>query len=121
MVIVAAGGDVRRQAGAMADENRMVRQEGYGAEAVVGMGMGEDHVADRQPGGRLDGGAQADAIGEAATGIDDGDGALANDEADIGDAIEIGGGGLGRGAHADKITLCGLHHRENASGRRAVT
>jgi hypothetical protein len=74
--------------------------------------MGHDHVADGQGGGGADGGAQAGAIGEAAARIDDGDTAVAHDEADIGDAVEIGGGGLGAGADPHVITRRGLYHGE---------
>ena len=47
-------------------------------------------------------GAEPGAVGEAAARVGDEDGVAADHEADVGDAVEVGGGGLRVGAAADE-------------------
>ena len=78
----------------MADEIGVVVSKGGRAEDMVGMHMGEDHIANRAIGMRADRRAQRRSLGEAAAGVDDRDSIGADNESDIGDAVLVGCGSL---------------------------
>jgi len=61
-----------------------------GAENMVGMDMGHDHIADRQPSPGADCGPEHDPFMIAAAGVDHRDRIISDDEPDIGDFVIIG-------------------------------
>ncbi len=74
----------------MADELRLVRDESGVAEHVIEMRVRVDDVADGPRGRRGDGLAQRGAGRAAAAGVDHGDAALADHEADVRDVAARG-------------------------------
>ena len=87
-IIVAALGQCARQLG-MADEIGMIVAERGGPENMIGMDVGHDHIADRQPGSRTDRRAQLGSLAIAAAGIDHRDGIVSDDKSDIGDLVVV--------------------------------
>ena len=87
-IVRAALGKSARQLG-MADELGMVVTECGGAEDMVGMDMGHDHIADRQPSPGADCGPEHDPFMIAAAGVDHRDRVISDDEPDIGDFVVI--------------------------------
>ncbi len=75
---------------AVPDKDRLVRKESAGAENMVRMDVAKQHVAYRSWGRGADGGAHRKTIGEAAAGVSDQDGIVANDKADIGNGVLVG-------------------------------
>ncbi len=75
----------------MADEFGVIVSKRGGAKNVVGMDMGQDHIADRLIGAGAYCGAERDALYEAAAGIDDRDRVAADNKADIGDSVFVCG------------------------------
>ena len=73
----------------MADDLGAAIGEGGGAHDVVGMDMGEDEVADRQRRRGFDRLPQQPAMRQAAARVDHRDRITADDEAGIGQGIEI--------------------------------
>ena len=87
-VVIAALGEGARQLG-MPDEIGVIFAKRGRPEDVVGMDVGQDHIADRPIGTRADRGAQRAALLEAAAGIDDRYRSGPDDEADIGDRVVV--------------------------------
>ena len=73
----------------MPDKIGVVAEKGGGAEDMVGMDMGQDHVADRPLGARPDRRSQVAAFLRAAARIDYGDRIIANHKADIGNGVVV--------------------------------
>jgi hypothetical protein len=80
---------------AVADEGGALPREGRVAEEVVGVDVGVDDVADRQPGLGAHRRQKPSAGRLAALGVDDGDGVAADHEAGIGDGSFVRGAGEG--------------------------
>jgi hypothetical protein len=89
-VIVAALGKGARQFG-VPDKIGAVVAEGRGPEDMVGMDVGQNHISDRLIRTRADRCAQPASLREAAAGVDDCHGLIANDKADIGDRVFVCG------------------------------
>ena len=87
-IVRPALGKSARQLG-MADELGMVVTECGGAEDMVGMDMGHDHIADRQPSPGADRGPEHDPLMIAAAGVDHRHRVISDDEPDIGDFAVI--------------------------------
>ncbi len=73
----------------MMSDKRHARRHGRVAEDVIRMFMRIDHVADRLVGDAADGQEQTLADSDAATGVDECDGVLSDDDAEIGDVAGV--------------------------------
>ena len=115
-VIVAALGKGARQFG-MPDEIGVVVAEGGGPEDVVGMDVGQDHISDRPIRAGADRCAQRASLREAAAGVDDRHGLIADDEADIGDRVLVRGRRLLVHSVVDKDAGRDFRHRQRGGFR----
>ena len=112
------GGQLR-----MADDLGAAIGEGGRAHDVVGMDMGEDEVADRQRRRRFDGLPQQPAMRQAAARVDHRDRIAADDEAGIGQRVEIVRRGVLIEARQDEDAgsdLGGSSRRDAAAPSRAA-
>ena len=115
-VIGTALGEFRRQV-AVSDERRAGRH-GRIAEHVVGMFVRVDHIANRFVGDGVDRQQQTLADGDAAAGVDQGNGVVSDDDAEIGDVARVV-----RRRECDLSEMCviavrDLLHRQRCIGLR---
>jgi hypothetical protein len=104
----------------MADELRLICRESGRAEDVVGMDVGQHHIADRPVRRGADRVPQALSLDGAAAGIHHHHRLVADDEADIGEPILVGRAGLLRGALMDEEPGRHLHHGERRPAPRGA-
>ena len=107
-----AAGVEQRAKPVVADEGRPVRGKGGRAETMIGVTMGQDHMADRLVRALRDLGAQPLTIRETPAGVGDEHAVAADDEADIGDAVVVLRRRLLMRAAADEDAGPDLFHRE---------
>jgi hypothetical protein len=101
----------------MSDEGRVVAAEGRSAEDMIGMHVGEHHVADRLVGAPGDLPAQPLPVGETAAGFRDEHPVPPDDETDIGDTVGVFRRRLGIGPAPDEGAGCDLLHRHGIDGK----
>src|SRR6516165_3862883 len=96
----------------MSDEIGMVVAKGSGAENMIGMDMGQDHIPDRTVGARLDCRMQFVSLFGTPARIDHRYSVVSDNEADIGDLICICWRGLGVNTVVHKDPRGDLRNRQ---------